>query len=158
MPIAIDALLPKREDGLEASGEIESAPRETRTPNRLFRRQVLCPIELWVQLQLGRNYSLCCSTRERMIRKEEVMAPDWKNPMLKVKPPKVVLDPLEPISIQDVRALINTCQRGDFIGERDRALFPFLLRRMWARPKLHNILHLHMSGIILNHHVSLHDH
>jgi site-specific recombinase XerD len=59
--------------------------------------------------------------------KEEVMAPDWKNPMLKVKTPKVVLDPLEPISIQDVRALIDTCQRGDFIGERDRALFQFLL-------------------------------
>src|SRR5688572_1871243 len=59
--------------------------------------------------------------------KEKVMAPEWKNPMLKVKAPKVVLDPLEPISIQDVRALINTCQRGDFIGERDRALFLFLL-------------------------------
>ena len=56
------------------------------------------------------------------LMKEEVMAPDWKNPML-----KVVLDPLEPISIQDVRALIDTCQRGDLIGERDRALFLFLL-------------------------------
>ena len=55
------------------------------------------------------------------------MAPDWKNPMLKVKAPKVVLDPLEPISIQDVRSLISTCQRGDFIGERDRAIFLFLL-------------------------------
>jgi len=59
--------------------------------------------------------------------KEEVMAPEWKNPMLKIKAPKVVLDPLEPISIEDVRALINTCQRGDFIGERDRAIFLFLL-------------------------------
>jgi site-specific recombinase XerD len=58
---------------------------------------------------------------------EEVMAPDWKNPMLKVKAPKVVLDPLEPISIQDVQTLIITCQRGDFIGERDRSLFLFLL-------------------------------
>jgi site-specific recombinase XerD len=58
---------------------------------------------------------------------EEVMAPDWKNPMLKVKAPKVVLDPLEPISFQDVQTLINTCQRGDFIGERDRSLFLFLL-------------------------------
>jgi site-specific recombinase XerD len=55
------------------------------------------------------------------------MAPDWKNPMLKVKAPKVVLDPLEPISIQDVRSLISTCQRGDLIGERDRAIFLFLL-------------------------------
>lgn len=53
------------------------------------------------------------------------MAPDWKNPMLKVKARKVVLGPLEPISIQDVRALINTCRPGDFIGERDRALFLF---------------------------------
>jgi integrase len=59
--------------------------------------------------------------------KEEVMAPDWKNPMLKVKAPKVILDPLEPISIQDVRVLLNTCQRGDLMGERDRALFLFLL-------------------------------
>src|SRR3989304_4747492 len=59
--------------------------------------------------------------------KEEVMAPEWKNPMRKVKAPKVVLDPLEPISIEDVRALINTCQRGAFIGERDRAIFLSLL-------------------------------
>lgn len=58
---------------------------------------------------------------------EEVMAPDWKNPMLKVKAPKVVLDPLEPISITDVKSLIDTCQRGDLIGERDRTLFLFLL-------------------------------
>ena len=41
--------------------------------------------------------------------------------------PKVVLDPLEPIAIEDVRALLKTCQRGDFIGERDRAIFLFLL-------------------------------
>jgi integrase/recombinase XerD len=61
------------------------------------------------------------------LMKEEVMAPDWKNPMLKVKAPKVVLDPVEPISIQDVRALLNMCQRGDLIGERDRSLFLFLL-------------------------------
>ena len=61
------------------------------------------------------------------LMKEEVMASDWKNPILKVKAPKVVLDPLEPISIQDVRALSNTCQRGDLIGERDQALFLFLL-------------------------------
>jgi integrase/recombinase XerD len=55
------------------------------------------------------------------------MAPEWKNPILKVKAPKVALDPLEPISIEDVRALINTCQQGEFIGERDRAIFLFLL-------------------------------
>src|SRR4029453_18911613 len=47
--------------------------------------------------------------------------------LLKVNAPKAVLDPVEPISIQDVQTLINTCQRGDFIGERDRSLFLFLL-------------------------------
>jgi len=61
------------------------------------------------------------------LAREEVMTPEWKNPMLKVKAPKVSIDPLEPISIEDVRALINTCQRGYFIGERDRAIFMFLL-------------------------------
>jgi hypothetical protein len=40
--------------------------------------------------------------------KEEVMASDWKNPVLKVKAPKVVLDPLEPFSIQDVRNWMST--------------------------------------------------
>ena len=59
--------------------------------------------------------------------KEESMALDWKIPMRKVKPPKVVPDPLEPISIQDVRALINTCQRGELIGDRVRDLFLLLL-------------------------------
>ena len=47
--------------------------------------------------------------------------------MLKVKAPKVVPDPLEPISIQDSRGRINTCKRGDRIGKRDHALFLFLL-------------------------------
>jgi site-specific recombinase XerD len=66
--------------------------------------------------------------------KEEVMPPEWKNPMLKVKAPKVALDPLEPISIEDVQASINTCQRGDFIGERDRVIFLFLLDT-WVRAR-----------------------
>ena len=47
--------------------------------------------------------------------------------MLKVKAPKVLIEPIEPISIEDVRALIDICQRGYLIGERDRAIFLFLL-------------------------------
>src|SRR5688572_22704067 len=38
-------------------GFYSNAPRETRTPNRLFRRQVLCPIELWVQVDGNYNRS-----------------------------------------------------------------------------------------------------
>lgn len=63
----------------------------------------------------------------RWVVEEEIMPPDWKNPMQKVKAPKVFLEPIEPISIDDVRALINTCQHEDIIGERDRAIFLFLL-------------------------------
>jgi site-specific recombinase XerD len=47
--------------------------------------------------------------------------------MLKVKPPKVNLSSLEPISLEDVRALIETCEHGTFAGERDRAVLLFLL-------------------------------
>lgn len=38
------------------------------------------------------------------------MAPDWKNPMPRVKATEVVLDPLELISMEDARALTNTYQ------------------------------------------------
>lgn len=63
----------------------------------------------------------------RWLGNEEVMPPEWKNPMLKVKAPKVSLEPLEPISLEDVGLLIGTCVRGNFAGERDRAIFLFLL-------------------------------
>jgi integrase/recombinase XerD len=63
----------------------------------------------------------------RWMLNEEVMPDTWKNPMLKVKPPKVNLGPLEPISLEDVRALIDTCQHGQLYGERDRAILLFLL-------------------------------
>jgi len=63
----------------------------------------------------------------RWLLNEEIMQPEWRNPMLKVKPPKVNLDPLEPISLEDVRALIAACQPGKLAGERDRAIFLFLL-------------------------------
>src|SRR5690242_3096112 len=71
--------------------------------------------------------------------KEEVMAPSWKNPMPKVKARKVIFDPLEPISIQDVRALPNTCQRGDLIGERDRSLFLLLFGTGARAPEARNM-------------------
>jgi integrase/recombinase XerD len=58
---------------------------------------------------------------------EEIMPPEWKNPMQKVKAPKVNIDPLEPISLEDVKRLIDTCQSSSFIGERDKSIFLFLL-------------------------------
>ncbi|MBV6452086.1 MAG: Tyrosine recombinase XerC [Anaerolineales bacterium] len=61
------------------------------------------------------------------LEKEEVMPPIWRNPILKVKAPKVATNLLSPISIDTIQELIGICQRGSFIGERDRAIFLFLL-------------------------------
>lgn len=63
----------------------------------------------------------------RRVEEEEIMPRDWRNLMQKRKAPKVFLEPTEPISIDDARALISTCPRDNFIAERDRAIFPFLL-------------------------------
>lgn len=40
---------------------------------------------------------------------------------------KVVLELLEAVSLSDVRTLIATCEHGTFSGERERAVFLFLL-------------------------------
>ncbi len=55
------------------------------------------------------------------------MPAEWKNPMLKVKAPKVVLEPLEPVALVDVKSLISTCSGGTVADDRDRAIFLVLL-------------------------------
>ncbi len=52
---------------------------------------------------------------------------DWRDPLRKVKPPKVDIEPLEPVSLETIRAMLDTCTRGKFTGERDRAILLFLL-------------------------------
>ncbi|MBI5954409.1 MAG: tyrosine-type recombinase/integrase [Chloroflexi bacterium] len=51
----------------------------------------------------------------------------WRNPLTKVKPPRVDVEPLEPVPIEHVRLMIDTCPRGKFTDERDRAIILFLL-------------------------------
>ncbi len=57
---------------------------------------------------------------------EEVEPEGWKNPIRKVKAPKVVLEPLEPVNVEIVKALMDVCQK-DFTGRRDKAIFLCLL-------------------------------
>lgn len=52
---------------------------------------------------------------------------EWRDPLRKVKPPKVDVEPLEPVPLETVRALLETCKRGKFTDERDRAILLFLL-------------------------------
>lgn len=51
----------------------------------------------------------------------------WRDPLRKVKPPKVDVEPLEPVTLETIRALLDTCERGKFTGDRDRAIILFLL-------------------------------
>ena len=58
---------------------------------------------------------------------DEVEPEDWKNPIRKVKAPKVSLEPLEPVSLDTVKALSEACPRNTFTGIRDQAIFLSLL-------------------------------
>jgi len=62
----------------------------------------------------------------RWLEFEEVMAPEWKNPIRKVKAPKVPKEIINPIELRDVQALIDCCKQGDNF-ERDKAMFLYLL-------------------------------
>ena len=49
------------------------------------------------------------------------------NPIKKVKAPKVGIEPIEPVSPDTVKAMLNTCNASTFTGARDKALLLFLL-------------------------------
>jgi len=58
---------------------------------------------------------------------EEVEPEGWRNPIHKVKTPKVDIEPLEPAKIEDIKFLLNACPRRTFLGERDKAIMLTLL-------------------------------
>ncbi|MBI5951642.1 MAG: tyrosine-type recombinase/integrase [Chloroflexi bacterium] len=60
------------------------------------------------------------------LEEEEVMPPDWKNPIRRVKAPKLPTDPIEPIQIEEIHQLLKTCQ-GNYSGVRDKAMMLGLL-------------------------------
>lgn len=49
------------------------------------------------------------------------------NPISKVKAPRVPVEPLEPVTTETVKALMDTCKQDNITGARDRALILFLL-------------------------------
>lgn len=58
---------------------------------------------------------------------QEVELEGWSNPIRKLKAPKVPQEYLEPIELEHIRAMMETCQRGTFHGDRDRAMLLALL-------------------------------
>lgn len=57
---------------------------------------------------------------------DEVEPENWKNPIDKVKAPKLDVQPLEPVDLDTVKKLINSCP-NTFEGIRDKAIFYSLL-------------------------------
>jgi len=53
--------------------------------------------------------------------------PDGRNPISRVKAPKVPEEPLDPVQPATVDALLETCSAGTFADLRDKAAFLFLL-------------------------------
>jgi integrase/recombinase XerD len=48
--------------------------------------------------------------------------PEWKNPISKVKAPRVSTEPIEGISREEFDLLLKECTDNDFLGERDKAI------------------------------------
>lgn len=51
----------------------------------------------------------------------------WSNPLRKLKMPRVPTEPLAPVELETVRAMLATCVPRTLTGERDRALLLVLL-------------------------------
>ena len=51
----------------------------------------------------------------------------WTNPIRKVEAPRVLQKPLDPLPLADLKAMLSTCQRRTFTGDRDRAILLTLL-------------------------------
>lgn len=51
----------------------------------------------------------------------------WRDPLRNIKPPRVDIEPLDPVSIEHVRAMVDTCNGGKFIDYRDKAIMLFML-------------------------------
>lgn len=57
----------------------------------------------------------------------EYEPPGWANPMRKVTAPKLTQEALQPVGASDLKAMLNTCKRHTFTGDRDRAILLSLL-------------------------------
>jgi len=59
---------------------------------------------------------------------EEEMEPaGWNNPVARVRVPRSTVEPLTPLSTDDLASMLGTCQRRSFAGDRDRAMLLALL-------------------------------
>lgn len=58
---------------------------------------------------------------------QETDQENYKNPIRKVKAPKLAIEPLDPVSIESIQKLIDTCKGNDLLTLRDKAILHLLL-------------------------------
>lgn len=51
----------------------------------------------------------------------------WKNPIRKIRTPKLIIEPLQPVKIDEINQLLATCSEKSLFDVRDRAIIYFLL-------------------------------
>jgi site-specific recombinase XerD len=76
----------------------------------------------------------------------EVEPEGWRNPIHKVKAPKVPTLPLEPVELGDVSALLGTCKSASFLDIRDKAVLMFLLD---TGARAREVLHVDIQDVDL---------
>ncbi len=76
---------------------------------------------------------------------EGMMPLDWKNPIRKVKAPRLPIEPIEPIALDDIHELLKTCERN-YSGARDKAMILGLLD---TGARAHEFLSLNREDIEL---------
>jgi len=75
----------------------------------------------------GGRHALYRAIKTFLLWYENEVEPDnWKNPIRKVKAPRVPTEPLDPAPIEDIQAMETTCDNS-FMGRRDKALLLALL-------------------------------
>jgi site-specific recombinase XerD len=75
----------------------------------------------------GGRHALYRAIKTFMLWYESEEEPEsWKNPIRKVKPPIVPTEPLDPVPLDDIKAMEDTCDKS-FFGCRDRVILLALL-------------------------------
>lgn len=71
----------------------------------------------------------CYRTVRAFLRwyEQERDLPGWKNPISRVKPPRVAIEPIAGVELSDVEKLITACEGDSFTARRDRAIILTLL-------------------------------
>jgi site-specific recombinase XerD len=76
----------------------------------------------------------------------EVEPEDWKNPIHKIKAPKLPERILNPVDIQDVFSMVGTCKSKTVLDYRDKAILLFLLD---TGVRARELLNMNLSDINL---------